>query len=262
MQDLTGKITGSSLTAAEWNQLPQEVQNVITALGIPLGSGDLNQLGKAIAGYVANGTFYSDSGVADAYVLSTIGSKQAPTGYTDGFEINFVTANPNTGASTVNVAGLGVKSIKTSTGADPGASDIIGRAKFVFDAGNDWFELIPAEKEVASTAESQAGIVNDKIISPLRLHEAMIGGVTQSMTDVTGSRAANVIYTNTTGRAIWIAVIPEGNFSQSLFVDNLEVGRQPPTAGSDWGMTTIVPNGSTYELRGSVASIGSWVELR
>lgn len=141
MQDLTGKITGSTLTAAEWNQLPQEVQNVITALGITLGSGDLNQLGKAIAGYVANGTFYTDSGVADAYVLSTVGSKQNAPGYTDGFEINFVTVNTNTGASTVNVAGLGVKNIKLSGGADPAAGDITGRIKCVFDSSNDWFEL-------------------------------------------------------------------------------------------------------------------------
>lgn len=150
MQDLTGKITGSTLTAAEWNQLPQEVQNVITALGITLGSGDLNQLGKAIAGYIANGTFYTDSGVVDAYVLAVVGSKQPATAYTDGFEVSFVTANPNTGASTVNVAGLGVKNIKLTGGADPAAGDITGRVKCVFDSGNDWFEL---QKEVSTALE-------------------------------------------------------------------------------------------------------------
>jgi hypothetical protein len=121
MQSLIGKITGDSLTAAEWNQLPTEVQNVITGLGISLSSGDLNQLGKAIAGYVANGEFYTDSGAADAYVLSAIGSKQAPPAYTDGMRVRFAPANSNTGASTVNVAGLGVKSIKTAAGADPAA---------------------------------------------------------------------------------------------------------------------------------------------
>lgn len=111
MQDLNDKVTGNSLTAAEWNQVPSEIQNVIEGLGITLSGGDLNQLGKAIAGYVANGQFYVDSGAADAYVLAPVGSKQAPPAYTDGFKIAFLATNVNTGASTVNVGGLGVKNI-------------------------------------------------------------------------------------------------------------------------------------------------------
>ena len=81
MQDLNDKITGNSLTAPEWNEVPSEIQNIIEGLGITLSGGDLNQLGKAIAGYVANGSFYTDSGAADAYVLSVIGSKQALPAY-------------------------------------------------------------------------------------------------------------------------------------------------------------------------------------
>ena len=142
MEDLNDKVTGGTLTAAEWNQVPSEIQNVIEGLGITLSSGDLNQLGKAIAGYVANGTFYTDSGAADAYVLTTIGSKQSITAYTDGLKINFLAANPNTGASTVNVAGLGVKNIKLSGGTDPAAGDITARTEAVFDLANDRFELI------------------------------------------------------------------------------------------------------------------------
>ena len=112
MQDLNDKITGSTLTATEWNELPTEVQNVIVALNITLSSSDLNQLGKGIAGYVANGNFYIDSGIADAYVVSTIGSKQSPPQYTDGMEVIFIAGNRNLTASpTVNVAALGVKSI-------------------------------------------------------------------------------------------------------------------------------------------------------
>lgn len=123
MQDLNDKVTGGTLTAAEWNQVPSEIQNVIEGLGISLSAGDLNQLGKAIAGYVANGTFYLDSGAADAYVLTTIGSKQNATVYTTGFNIQFIAGNANTGASTVNVGGLGVKSLKPSVGT-LGADDI------------------------------------------------------------------------------------------------------------------------------------------
>lgn len=154
MQDLNDKITGNTLTAAEWNEVPSEIQNVIEGLGITLSGADLNQLGKAIAGYVANGDFYTDSGAANAYVLTKIGSKQAPAAYTNGFEVNFVAGNPNAaGASTINVAGLGVKSITDGGGNNPGAGEISGRTRCVFDSANNRFELI------------KGGIVNTTIIS-------------------------------------------------------------------------------------------------
>jgi len=142
VEDLDGKITGDTLPAVEWNQLPAEVQNIITQLGQSLSSGDLNQLGKSIAGYVANGTFYTDSGIADAYVLTKIGTKQTAPSITNGFELNFIAGNSNTGASTVTPAGLGVKNIKLAGGGNPVANDISGRVELSFDLANDWFELL------------------------------------------------------------------------------------------------------------------------
>lgn len=142
MQDLNDKTSGSFLLAPEWNQIPSEMQNIITDQDITLSSGDLNQLGKAIAGYVGNATFYTDSGIADAYVLTTIGSKQSITAYTNGLNVNFIAGNTNTGASTVNVAGLGVKNIKLGDGTDPIAGDISGRIELAFDSSNDRFELL------------------------------------------------------------------------------------------------------------------------
>lgn len=171
MQDLNDKVTGGTLTAAEWNEVPSEIQNVIEGLGITLSSGNLNQLGEAIAGYVANGTFYIDSGVANAYVLTQIGSKQALTSYTDGATFEFEASNPNTGAATVNVAGLGIKNIKLADGSDPIAGAIDGRVILKFDAGNDWAELIP-DFEVASQAEAETGTDNTKGMTPLRSHQA------------------------------------------------------------------------------------------
>jgi len=121
MEDLNDKILGGNLPAPEWNQVPSELQNVIEALGQTLTNLDLDQLGKAIAGYVANSTFYTDSGSANTYVLSVVGTKQRAPSYTNGFHARFVPAATNTAASTVNVAGLGVINIKKSDGT----SDII-----------------------------------------------------------------------------------------------------------------------------------------
>lgn len=116
MEDLNDKATGLTLTATEWNQVPSELQNPIVDTGQGLLAGDLNQVGKAIAAYSAGGAFYTDSGVADAYVLSVIGLKQSPPTLENGYMARFFPGNANTGASTVNVAGLGVKSILRENG--------------------------------------------------------------------------------------------------------------------------------------------------
>ena len=87
MQNLATKVTGNSLPASEWNQVPQEIQNVILASGQALSAGDLNQLGKAIAFYTSVGTFYADSGLANSYVLAQTGLRQATPSLADGAEI-------------------------------------------------------------------------------------------------------------------------------------------------------------------------------
>jgi len=145
VEDLNDFITGDTLTAAQFIQPMSEVQNIIEDLGITLSAGDLNQLGKAIAGYVANSTFYTDSGIANAYVLTKIGSKQTATAYTDGFFVSFIAGNVNSSTSTVNVAGLGVKNIVLPGGVALAAGDISGRIEISFDSANNRFELLNAK---------------------------------------------------------------------------------------------------------------------
>lgn len=143
MQDLNDKVTGGELTADEWNEVPSEIQAVIESTGITLSGADLQQLGKAIAAYAGAGSFFEDSGAADAYVLGTVGSMLAPPSYLDGYEINFIAGNANTGAAaTVNLAGLGNKSLTTRDGNDPAAGAVAGLVTARFSAANDRFELV------------------------------------------------------------------------------------------------------------------------
>jgi len=183
LRDLNGKITGGTLTADEWNDVPSEMQNIIEDQGLVLTSTDLNQMGKAIAGYVANGTFYVDSGIADAYVLSPVGLRQSPPLLTDGFAADFVPGNDNTGASTVNVGGFGVKAIKRPDGADVVGGDIGGLASLKFSAANDWFILVgfvPISSttnkgiiETATLAEANAGTNTTNALVPSHLPTAI-----------------------------------------------------------------------------------------
>ena len=89
------------------------------------------------------GDFYTDSGAANAYVLTAVGGTQAPAAYADGQTIRFIPGNANTGASTINVSGLGVKDIRS-----PNGSVLIGGelqqgllVSLSYDVGSDKFRL-------------------------------------------------------------------------------------------------------------------------
>jgi len=117
MRDLNDKLTGNSLTADEWNDMPSELQNIIENFGIALSAGDLDQLGKAIVNYVAQGSFYSVGGTANALELSPVGTNQGPTAYRDHMQVRFSpAAGTNTGAVTIDVNGLGVKDLLDQNG--------------------------------------------------------------------------------------------------------------------------------------------------
>jgi hypothetical protein len=66
-----------------------------------------------------------DSGVANAYVLTPA---NAAASYVAGSRFSFIALNTNTGATTVNVSGLGVKPVRRQTGADLAANDILAGA--------------------------------------------------------------------------------------------------------------------------------------
>jgi hypothetical protein len=135
-----GKVDGvSTLSAADYNQTVG-LNNAISSTGQTPSSSDLNQLAKSMAHYGA-GNFYSDSGVANAYSLSMIGSAQTPAAYFDGMEIRFRAANQSTGASTITVGALGSKAIKQADGVTDITTEISTTADSVlrFDSANDCF---------------------------------------------------------------------------------------------------------------------------
>ena len=162
--DIVSKSTGDSLSATEFNQIPNEIENALSSTGQSPSAGDLFQLAKAIVDYAAHGDFYTDSGSASTYVLGAQGSKQAPTAYADGMRIRFVAGNTNTGVSTVNVAALGVKDIKDIDGYALVAGEILTGAEIElsYDSGVGEFRIangIPAGSTV-QMVNTQDGLVD------------------------------------------------------------------------------------------------------
>lgn len=168
MQDIPTKVTGSTLTASEFNNIPDELENGITTADIALSGSDLEQLAKAMAVYAAGSDFYTDSGAADAYVLTAIGSRKSPPAYFDGMQVRFRATNANTGASTVNVATIGVKNIKLPDGStDPGAGDIdtSGDVIMRYDGTNFLIVLTSIQTSGGVSATAQRGYIDGLIMS-------------------------------------------------------------------------------------------------
>lgn len=170
MEDLSGKVDNvSTLPADEWNQLPTEVQNVITSAGFALTDSDLLQLVKSVAIYVSSGEYYIDSGAVNTVVLATVGSLQAPTAYQDGQKARFIAAVTNTGPVTVNVAGGGVAPVVDEQGGALTGGEVKANLlnEIYYDFSNSRFKL--KGPIAASQAEVDAGTNNTKFVTALTL---------------------------------------------------------------------------------------------
>lgn len=97
-------------------------------------------------------------------------------------------------------------------------------------------------------------------------------GVSQSWSDVTGSRSSGTTYTNSTGKPIMVNITARHSayvgtlYTAYLTVGGVQVCEQ--YGGGDGSgeyhyltMSAVVPNGTTYVFSGT-GGIGAWYELR
>jgi len=119
-----GNDPGTSTTwgAKESNSVTEELKNFVVSAGQTPTAGtgddtDTEMLSRGIttASQTAHG--FQDSGVANTYILSAIGSLKHEASYVDRERLTFITSNENTGASTVNVLSRGVKKILLQDGS-------------------------------------------------------------------------------------------------------------------------------------------------
>jgi hypothetical protein len=118
--------------------------------------GDL-QKGSAVYG--------TDSGTANTYAIAM---PTTATSYTAGMHVRFQPSNENTGASTLNVDGLGAKAVKFQDGTDLQAGDLktSGVYDFVYDGTRFVLVSIPdtflddvqASETNAAASETAAGV--------------------------------------------------------------------------------------------------------
>lgn len=193
MRDITTKTPGSSLTADEFNDIPGELENAITSTDITLSAADLFQLAKAISIYAARGDYYEDDGVADAYVLNTVGNLKAPNSYEDGMRARFKAANSNTGASTVSVAGIGVVNITGTISGDIVAGEFIsmefnstsGEFEIASQASGDMLKSTYDPTTVNGNAFARANMTGTQLSSTISDFSSQVASLTAAKLDVT-----------------------------------------------------------------------------
>lgn len=244
----------TSLSADDFNQIPREEENLIQSAGITLDTGDLNQMGKAVAAYAGGGDFYTDAGAADAYVLTVIGSKKYPPAYFKGLRVRFKVANANTGGCTCQLGSLAALPVSTAqipnggSETDPVAGDLTANRMItlVYDESPDgtipyWrLEHIDTQ-DVGSIATAKLVVGSAASSNAVRAELASVdagdGGGDRAVTNtgkgVTYSRSAIGIFGTTNVRTDVIPILSVPTFTET--VANARVWRAA-------GLSLIVPS--------------------
>ncbi len=189
MQQLSGKIVGDSFPPNQWNQLPQEIQNLIETSGLSLSGGDLEQGKKSLLQYIVSGRFGVDSGTVNNYVLSMpIPSYVTPPDLKDERKIFFLTSNANTGAATLSAYGLGTKLLVDEGGAALLGGEISSteiNVAYYNESSDHWrlfsspialaTESIEGGLQIATQSEVNEGLIDNKYVTSLTLENAIIG---------------------------------------------------------------------------------------
>lgn len=119
--------------------------------------------------------------------------------------------------------------------------------------------------EVANKSTTQAAITAANAATVAQSTDL---GVGQTWQNVTGSRSWGALYVNNTGRPIMISIVVRdpvgGNLSATLSVNNVVVADCYMGGNYKTTLTTIVPNGSSYNLTRDDSNdlIVTWSELR
>lgn len=145
---LPDSITVTKFGGGEFNSIATELENAVLSSNQTLapadGTGEVStQLAMAIAVHGAGGAAYhADTGAVNAYVLNPISPMESPPTYFDGFLVIFEPGTDNTGASTVNVASIGIKNITLTNGNALTGGEISGTCFIKYNLSDDRFELL------------------------------------------------------------------------------------------------------------------------
>lgn len=287
----------TDLNSDMWDAVQEEVCTVIEAAGIPLSKGEHTQLHAAIGRLIdeqvktrleknQNGAdipnkplFLQNVGLGET-INRAAGALQKDQ---NGADI------PDTALFRQSIgvydASTSQKGLARLNGGVSDADDTLaatsGAVKISYDAAQSAWRLAASKYTAEGATTGKAGLVqlvnsmggSGSLVMPQAAVTTAIQnypslGKGQTLQDLRGSRSIDATYTNSTGFPIAVYVRISGGYSANLFahVNGIEFGGGGSTASNVSIATAffIVPNGATYRVMASGASIAlqMWSELR
>lgn len=172
--NIVTKATGDSLTANEFNQIPDELEGAISSAGLTPDDQNLTQIAHAIQQIVADGNFYVASGTNSNIILSKNTPRKPISALTNGLTGYFKAVNSSLSAVTINVCDTGDKPAYINNVAVGDADIQSGRYyQFIYNLSADRYDL----------CEMFNG--NDKLYNDITDYGAIGDGVTDNSTAIT-----------------------------------------------------------------------------
>lgn len=149
------------------NTLGNELINTILSANMTPSMNENDQLAKSIANYVAKGNFYADTTTDYSHIILTAqGNFKAPNIYYDGMMVSFLPNGNNNANATINVNGLGEKSIRSSVTASSVSYGEIKQGKYtqlVYNSNlNSFIMLISDTTFNADTSLTNLTVVGNR----------------------------------------------------------------------------------------------------
>ena len=145
-----------------------------------------------------------DTGTANAYIVAL---PHTPSGYVDGLRVSFRALNTNTGASTINVSSLGVKTIRLTDSSVLAANNIQATApsELVYSTASGYFHLSTGLVGLASGVSTFLGTPSSANLATAITDEtgtgALVFASSPTLITPTLGTPASVVLTNATGTA-------------------------------------------------------------
>jgi len=179
-----------------------------------------------------------------------------------------VTISPNDVQKTYYIVNNSDETVTMSQGSGTTVDIDASNSKVVFcDGGGATAAVTDLSTTLADlgvTASAAELNYVDGVTSAIQDQLDAAFAVGQTWTDVTSSRVNDTTYTNSTGKAIMVAIITIESSSPSLFyvdgdlIQRFDVVSETPY----YTLGTVVPDGSTYKFDGGGDAFTSWWELR
>ena len=209
--------------------------------------------GFALYVSVAQSTVLSgtDTGAVNAYAIAP---SPVISAYTAGLIVSFAPANTNTGASTLNVNSLGVKSLTTAAGAALVAGQLVAGSEVIAIYDGTKFQVVnPVQLAASNLYATDTGAANAYVVTPTLPLPALTAGSIIAFKAANASTGASTI--NVSGLGVVSLVRTDGSAIQTG--DIIAAGiYEAIYDGSKWQLLNPTPSVVDVRAKGSCTVSG------